>query len=86
MGDRYIYVSSHSIAVKRLTDLTISVVFIFASNLEDTAKFAHDLIVIQFVDLYIYRHRRGVSCRFHLVVYDLIQPRSGLESQQAKMR
>ena len=24
----------------------------------------------------------GVSCCFHLVVYDLIQPGSGLESQQ----
>ena len=28
----------------------------------------------------------GVSYCFHLVVYDLIQPRSGLESQQDEKR
>ena len=38
--------------MKRLTDSTISPAFILPSTLEHTLKFAHDLIVIQFVDRY----------------------------------
>ena len=43
----------HSIAMKWLIDLTISLEFIFPCTLEDTQQsLLHDLIVILFVDLY----------------------------------